>query len=208
MFSHAILAVALALTGCGGKQPVKAAAPDAQAVQTDAARPAAILKAPEALTPEPGKVRVAVIRTDKGVIRFALLEKYAPRTVANFVMLAERQYFNGLVFHRVVPTVLIQGGDPKGDGTGGPGYSVKAEFNERSHVVGTVAMARTQDPDSAGSQFYICLRPLPELDRKYTVFGKVFEGMDAAGAIARGDRMSTVTIESIPEESIPPEVLK
>jgi len=196
------------VTGCGGNKQVKSEATAAPSTPAVAARPAPALTAPDALPVEPGMVRVAVIRTEKGVIKFALLEKYAPRTVANFVMLAERQYFNGLVFHRVVPAVLIQGGDPKGDGTGGPGYAIKAEFNERPHVVGAVAMARAQDPDSAGSQFYICLRPLPELDRKYTVFGMVYEGMDTANAIIRGDRMTEVTIERVPEAGLPPEILK
>ena len=121
----AVLA-AVIVTGCGGNKQVKSEATAAPSTPAVAARPAPALTAPDALPVEPGMVRVAVIRTEKGVIKFALLEKYAPRTVANFVMLAERQYFNGLVFHRVVPAVLIQGGDPKGDGTGGPGYAIKA----------------------------------------------------------------------------------
>jgi cyclophilin family peptidyl-prolyl cis-trans isomerase len=109
-----------------------------------------------------------------------------------------------------VQGVLIQGGDPKGDGTGGPGYAIKAEFSERSHTVGAVGMARSQDPDSAGSQFYICLKPLPQLDRQYTVFGQVIEGMDVAAAIQKGERMNEVKIERVPGpgDKLPPDSLK
>jgi cyclophilin family peptidyl-prolyl cis-trans isomerase len=119
----------------------------------------------------------------------------APNTVDNFIKLAQKGYYNGVTFHRVEPGLLIQGGDPSGDGTGGPGYSIKAEFNSRKHVEGTVAMARKPDNvDSAGSQFYICLKPLPTLDGNYTVFGQVVEGMDVAKDIQKGDVMKKVTI--------------
>ncbi len=149
-----------------------------------------------------------MIRTERGVFRFALFEQYAPKTVANFVSLTEKGYYDNLTFHRVVPGVLIQGGDPKGDGTGGPGYTMKAEFNERSHTTGAVAMARAQDPDSAGSQFYICIKPLTQLDGQYTVFGQVYEGMDVASAVQKGDHMIQVNIERVPEKQLPPEALK
>jgi len=141
------------------------------------------------------KEQIAVIETAKGTIKFKLFQKDAPNTVDNFIKLAQKGFYNGLVFHRVVPGFVIQGGDPSGDGTGGPGYTIKAEFNSRPHLEGTVAMARSADPDSAGSQFYICLGAQPFLDGKYTVFGQVTEGMDVVQKIRMGDVMNTVAIE-------------
>ncbi len=136
----------------------------------------------------------AVIEMDAGKIIIEFYEKDAPGTVANFVKLAKQGFYNGLSFHRVVPGFVVQGGDPKGDGTGGPGYTIKDEFNSRNHLTGTVAMARTPAPNSAGSQFYICLAPQPALDAKYTVFGRVVDGMDIVMKIKRGDIMKKVTI--------------
>jgi cyclophilin family peptidyl-prolyl cis-trans isomerase len=121
--------------------------------------------------------------------------KDAPKTVENFVKLAKQGFYNGLKFHRVVPNFVVQGGCPKGDGTGGPGWTVPAEFNARPHVRGTVAMARGQHPDSAGSQFYICYGPTPHLDRNYTVFGQVTSGMEHVDTIKQGDTMKTVEIQ-------------
>ena len=119
----------------------------------------------------------------------------APKTVENFVTLAKKGFYNGLTFHRVVPDFVVQGGCPKGDGTGGPGYTVPAEFNARKHVRGTLAMARSQHPDSAGCQFYICYGPTPHLDRNYTVFGQVTSGMEHVDRIKQGDKMKTVEIQ-------------
>jgi len=136
----------------------------------------------------------AVIEMDAGKITIELYEKDAPGTVENFVKLAKRGFYDGLTFHRIVPGFVVQGGDPNGDGTGGPGYQIKGEFNSRKHVTGTVAMARSASPDSAGSQFYITLAPQPFLDNKYSVFGQVLEGMDVVMKIKRGDRMKKVTI--------------
>ena len=127
-------------------------------------------------------------------IDLAFYPEDAPKTVANFVTLAKKGFYNGLKFHRVVPDFVVQGGCPKGDGTGGPGYTIPAEFNARKHVRGTVAMARSQHPDSAGSQFYICYGPTPHLDRNYTVFGQVTSGMEHVDRIKQGDRMKTVEI--------------
>jgi len=118
----------------------------------------------------------------------------APKTVENFVTLAKKGYYNNLSFHRVVPDFVVQGGCPKGDGTGGPGYTIPAEFNAQKHVRGAVAMARSQHPDSAGSQFYICYGPTPHLDGSYTVFGKVTSGMEHVDRIKQGDRMKSVAI--------------
>ena len=136
----------------------------------------------------------AIIEMDAGKITIELYEKDALGTVENFVKLAKRGFYDGLTFHRVVPGFVVQGGDPKGDGSGGPGYQIKGEFNSRKHVAGTVAMARSASPDSAGSQFYITLGPQPFLDGKYSVFGQVLEGMDVVMKIKRGDRMKKVTI--------------
>ena len=155
-----------------------------------------------------GDVRVTTVRTEHGAFRFVLLDAVAPNTVKNFVKLARTGYYQNLLFHRVIPGTLIQGGDPKGDGTGGPGYTIKAEFSTRPHVPGAVAMARRPDPDSAGSQWYVCLAALPELDGKYTVFGQVFEGLDVCAAVQKGDRMLDVTIAHVKRELVPAEALR
>jgi len=127
-------------------------------------------------------------------IDIAFYPQDAPKTVENFVTLAKKGFYNGLKFHRVVPDFVVQGGCPKGDGTGGPGYTIPAEFNSKKHLRGTVAMARSQHPDSAGSQFYICYGTTPHLDRNYTVFGQVTSGMEAVDQIKQGDTMKTVEI--------------
>jgi peptidyl-prolyl cis-trans isomerase B (cyclophilin B) len=138
----------------------------------------------------------AVIAMEKGgEIRIELFPEDAPKTVESFVTLSKKGFYNGLTFHRVIQGFMAQGGDPKGDGTGGPGFSLKAEFNKRKHVRGTVAMARAAHPDSAGSQFYICFAPAPHLDGQYTVFGQVVKGMEVVDQIKIGDKMKTVSIE-------------
>ncbi|MCD4813526.1 peptidylprolyl isomerase [bacterium] len=136
----------------------------------------------------------AAIQTGKGEIVFKFYPKDAPNTVANFTKLAQKGFYDGLTFHRVEPGFVIQGGDPKGDGTGGPGYTINAEFNKQSHITGAVAMARSMDPNSAGSQFYICLGRAPHLDGNYTVFGQVTKGMDVVQAIRVGDSMTKVSV--------------
>lgn len=135
------------------------------------------------------------ITTNKGDIVFAFYADDAPQHCAAFVKLAEGGFYDGLKFHRVEPGFVIQGGDPEGNGTGGPGYRLKAEFNARPHVRGTVAMARAANPDSAGSQFYICLGDARFLDRQYTVFGQMSEGFEVLDAIRAGDTMTNVTVE-------------
>lgn len=154
-----------------------------------------ILGGAEAAEPKKQK---ATIELETGKIVIELYDKDAPNTVANFVKLARQGYYNGLRFHRVVPGFVVQGGDPKGDGSGGPGYTIKDEFNSRKHLIGTVAMARTAAPNSAGSQFYITLAPQPPLDGKYTVFGQVVEGMELVMKIKRGDIMKKVTVMEAP----------
>ena len=139
--------------------------------------------------------QTAVIAMEKGgEITIEFFPEDAPKTVENFVKLARKGFYDGLTFHRVEPGFVVQGGDPKGDGSGGPGYTIKAEFNKQAHLRGTVAMARTNDPDSAGSQFYICFKPAPFLDGKYTVFGQVVKGMEVVDRIQVGDRMKSVKI--------------
>jgi peptidyl-prolyl cis-trans isomerase B (cyclophilin B) len=137
----------------------------------------------------------ARISTEKGDIVFTFYPNEAPQHSAAFIKLARAGFYNGLTFHRVEPGFVIQGGDPNGNGTGGPGYNLDAEFNEHPHLKGTVAMARASSPNSAGSQFYICLDDAPFLNRQYTVFGHVVEGQSVVDAIRRGDAMTSVTIE-------------
>ena len=138
---------------------------------------------------------VVTIETEKGTIKFRFYSKDAPNTVARMVQLIQSGFYNGLNFHRVVPDFVIQGGDPQGNGTGGSGQKLKAEFNSRKHVEGSVAMARAQDPDSADSQFYIALATIPHLDGGYTVFGQVSEGMGVVKKIVVGDKMTKVTVQ-------------
>lgn len=143
----------------------------------------------------------AVLETNKGTIKFELFPDVAPKTVENFVKLSSDGFYDGTKWHRVVPGFVIQGGDPlskdddpTNDGTGGPGYTIPAEFNSRNHLEGTVAMARSQHPDSAGSQFYICLAPQPHLDNNYTIFGQVVEGLDVVKNIQYYDVIEKATI--------------
>ena len=151
-------------------------------------------KAPPEPQIDESKLYRVTITTDRGVMVADLDPSLAPAAVNNFVGLARRGFYDGLTFHRVVPDFVVQGGDPKGNGTGGPGHTIKAEFNPRQHARGTVAMARSQHPDSAGSQFYITYGPQPHLDGHYTVFGQVIAGMDHVDRIKPGDRMKSVAI--------------
>jgi len=146
---------------------------------------------------ERAKKSHARLSTEKGDIVFAFYPDDAPQHCAAFIKLANARFYDGLSFHRVEPGFVVQGGDPSGNGTGGPGYKLKAEFNTRPHVRGTVAMARAGHPDSAGSQFYICLDDARFLDRQYTVFGQMTEGFEVLDAIRVGDKMTKVTIEPL-----------
>jgi peptidyl-prolyl cis-trans isomerase B (cyclophilin B) len=149
------------------------------------------------LAAEAANVR-ARITTEKGDIVFTFYPDVAPQHSAAFVKLARAGFYDGLTFHRVEPGFVIQGGDPSGNGTGGPGYTLDAEFSENPHITGTVAMARSASPNSAGSQFYICLGDAPFLNRQYTVFGHVVEGQSVVDSIRKGDVMTAVTIEGKP----------
>jgi peptidyl-prolyl cis-trans isomerase B (cyclophilin B) len=135
--------------------------------------------------------QVAVIKTTEGEMVVEFWPDVAPKTVENFQKLAREGFYDGTAFHRVVKNFMIQGGDPLTKdaskesywGTGDPGYKIKAEFNERPHVRGVLSMARSQNPDSAGSQFFICLADARFLDRQYTAFGKLIQGDDVLGKI-------------------------
>lgn len=141
------------------------------------------------------KTYTATIKTDKGDIVVELNAKAAPITTNNFVFLAREGFYDGLVFHRVEPGFVIQGGDPNGDGRGGPGYTIPDEKSGISHETGVIAMAKTNQPNSAGSQYYITLGAATFLDANYTAFGKVTKGMDVVQKIAKQDKMTKVTIE-------------
>jgi cyclophilin family peptidyl-prolyl cis-trans isomerase len=142
------------------------------------------------------KNRTAVIETSKGTIRFLLYEDLAPITAANFIELAERKFYDGLTFHRVEPGFVIQGGCPWGNGMGGSEKKIPLEVTpELKHgEAGAVAMARSSDPNSASSQFYITLGPAAFLDNNYAVFGRVIEGQSVVDSIRVGDKMTQVTI--------------
>jgi len=157
----------------------------------------------QALDPET-TAYFATIETPRGPIVIELWPEAAPQHVNSFVFLAREGYFDGLVWHRVVPDFVIQGGDPTGTGNGGPGYNIPGEFNADNpipHRVGSLAMARTPDPNSAGSQFYVVTADGPSasgLDGEYTNFGHVISGMGAVLSIVQGDTMDKVTIEEKP----------
>jgi peptidyl-prolyl cis-trans isomerase B (cyclophilin B) len=137
----------------------------------------------------------AIIHTNLGDITLMFFPEVAPNHVNNFIELAKKGFYNGTTFHRVIPRFVIQGGDPNSKnpdrskhGTGGPGYQIKAEFNKKPHRRGTLSMARSAHPDSAGSQFFICVADVPSLDGQYTVFGEVVKGMDVVDKIVSQPR--------------------
>jgi peptidyl-prolyl cis-trans isomerase B (cyclophilin B) len=138
-------------------------------------------------------MKKAIIETDKGNMVVELFEKEAPNTVANFVKLINDGFYNGLTFHRVIPNFVIQGGCPKGNGTGGPGYTIKCEINPKKHLTGTLSMAHA-GKDTGGSQFFITHSPQPHLDGVHTVFGQVIEGQDVVNKIKPNDVMKKVTV--------------
>ena len=156
---------------------------------------------------------VTIEMEDGGVIKAELYPEVAPNTVNNFISLVKKGFYDGTIFHRVIPGFMIQGGDPQGSGTGGPGYEIPGEFtangfrNDLKHTPGVLSMARTNDPDSAGSQFFVMVEKAPHLDGQYAAFGKVIEGMDVADAIVsvkadfndkplKEQRMKSVTVET------------
>ena len=159
---------------------------------------------------------VTIEMENGGIIKAELYPEVAPNTVNNFVSLISKGFYNGVIFHRVIPGFMIQGGDPNGVGVGGPGYAIKGEFtanrfeNNLKHDRGVLSMARTMNPNSAGSQFFIMVEKAPHLDGQYAAFGKVIEGMEVADAIVNtrtdrmdkplaDQRMKTVTVETFGE---------
>jgi peptidyl-prolyl cis-trans isomerase B (cyclophilin B) len=144
--------------------------------------------APPAMTIDPNKSYTATIDTTAGEIKLELYPKDAPNHVNSFVFLARDGYYEGVIFHRVIPGFMIQGGDPTGTGSGGPGYKLKQEFNARSHKRGVLSMARTNDPNSAGSQFFLMHADSPFLDRQYTAFGMITSGIEVVDKIVEAPR--------------------
>ena len=160
--------------------------------------------------------------TTGGKMTAELYPEVSPNTVSNFISLVKKGFYDGLIFHRVIPGFMIQGGDPDGVGMGGPGYTIPGEFssngfaNDLRHSRGVLSMARTMDPDSAGSQFFIMVDDAPHLDGEYAAFGKVIEGMETADAIVRApkdrndkpimpQRMKSVTVDTFGVEYPEPE---
>jgi cyclophilin family peptidyl-prolyl cis-trans isomerase len=137
---------------------------------------------------DPNKTYTATIETTEGTITAELWPKIAPQTVNAFVFLAREGFYDGVIFHRVIPGFMIQGGDPTGTGTGGPGYKLKQEFNSTPHDRGVLSMARTADPNSAGSQFFIMHARSPHLDNQYTAFGKATAGLEVIDKIANAPK--------------------
>ena len=165
---------------------------------------------------------VTIEMEDGGIIKAELYPEIAPNTVNNFISLINKGFYNGVIFHRVIPGFMIQGGDPLGRGTGGPGYSIRGEFllngfkNDLKHTAGVLSMARSMAPNSAGSQFFIMHEDAPHLDGQYASFGKVLEGMDVVDRIARTRRdfndkprmeqkMKSVTVDTFGVEYPEPE---
>jgi peptidylprolyl isomerase len=217
LFVATAAVLALAASACGGDDKEKSSTPAAgkTAVSTPSAAktPAGTTPAAAAILParsgdfaslcqkgsekqfsappptiiDPKLSYTAVIKTDKGDITLELYPDVAPVTVNNFVFLACKGFYDGVTWHRVIPDFVAQTGDPTGTGSGGPGYTIPAEFSSRPFETGTLGMARSQSPDSGGSQFFICFAPQSALDGKYTVFGKVTAGLDVLGKITPRD---------------------
>jgi len=179
--------ILMLVVGCGGKENKKA---ETNEKATAKSSKQAVKNASEEVKLDPNSRPIVVIETDYGNIEIELRPDKAPKTCANFVKLANKGFYNGLTFHRIVPGFVIQGGDPEGTGRGGPGYTVPAEITDLKHTTGAVACARLPDQvnpskASSGSQFYITLKPTPFLDGQYTVFGYVKSGMDVVQKIAK-----------------------
>lgn len=148
---------------------------------------------PIPMTIDVNKKYTALIKTAKGDLALELYPQDAPVTVNNFVSLARKGFYNGLTFHRIIPDFMAQGGDPSGNGTGGPGYKFQDEFSSRTHQAGSLSMANS-GPNTNGSQFFICYAPQPHLNGKHTVFGQLTQGMDVLKKLVNGDKMNEVVI--------------
>lgn len=218
---YASLAAAVLVAGCaaGGSSPgtgepspqpeEPAETPEPSPPEPEAAQPE-----PAAAEPDAGDARIddskppqVTLHTEKGEIVLELAEDEASNTVANFISLAEKGFYDGLTFHRVIDDFMIQGGCRKGDGTGGPGYRIADEFSPKlKHERGVISMANA-GPNTGGSQFFITHVATPWLDGKHAVFGRVIEGMDVVDSIAKGDTMSRVTVDRKRDHAYKPETL-
>ncbi len=157
-------------------------------------QPAKSYNSPIPMVIDVNKKYTAVIKTAKGDLTLELYPQDAPVTVNNFVSLARKGFYNGLTFHRVIPGFMAQGGDPTGTGSGGPGYTIPDEISQRKHVTGALSMAKTAQPNTGGSQFFICYAPQPHLDGIHTVFGQLTQGMDVLKQLVNGDKMTEVIV--------------
>ena len=178
-----LVLVALLLASCGGQAPEPAPAPEPK---TYSALPP--------MTIDTSKQYTATIETEKGDLVLGLFASDVSVTVNNFVFLARDGFYNGTIFHRVIPDFMAQGGDPTGTGTGTPGYSFADEFTEHTHITGALSMANS-GPNTNGCQFFITYTPQPHLDGKHTVFGQLIEGTDVLEKIEQGDTIIRITIE-------------
>jgi peptidyl-prolyl cis-trans isomerase B (cyclophilin B) len=153
---------------------------------------------PPTLSIDPKKIYHALLETTAGNIELELYPEHAPMTVNNFIFLAQQSFYDGVVFHRVIPNFVIQGGDPTGTGRGGPGYQFKDELknNPLKHERGVISMANA-GPNTNGSQFFLTHSPQPHLDGKHTVFGKVVKGIEVVDAIHQGDKIERVVISEV-----------
>jgi cyclophilin family peptidyl-prolyl cis-trans isomerase len=193
-----LLSIGLLSSSCGGAKVITMTAGDGTMIkfkETDTLPP---------LLADTSKKYTATIVTEKGDLVIELFAKDVPLTVSNFVYLATKGYYDGCTFHRVIPGFMAQGGDPTGTGSGGPGYYIPLEVSGHTHVTGAVSMAHAADPNSNGSQFFICYQAQPHLDGNYSVFGQLVEGMDVLLSLTprdptqnpqfEGDRIITITI--------------
>ena len=178
-----LVLVALLLASCGGQAPEPAPAPEPKTYS-----------APPPMIIDTSKQYTATIETEKGDLVLGLFASDVPVTVNNFVFLAGEEFYNGTIFHRVIPGFMAQGGDPTGTGTGTPGYSFADEFTKHTHVTGALSMANS-GPNTNGCQFFITYTPQPHLDGKHTVFGQLIEGTDVLEKIEQGDTIIRINIE-------------
>lgn len=178
VLSHLMIGVFLALASCTKKSDVKTSTNDPKVKATG----------------DLSTYSKALFKTDKGNVEFEFLSKKAPNTVKRIKELVHQGFYNGIVFHRVVPKFVAQAGDPTGTGTSGSGVKLKAEFNDVKHERGIISMARAFDKDSADSQFFIVLEKAPHLDGKYTAFGKMTKGLDIIDKISKGDKIQSAVL--------------
>ena len=212
-----LIAASVAFAGCSkSDKPAETAAKKEEPKKTEVkntqeqAKPVAdtpkIEKWPADYPVTGDSVAVIEIEQEGGPIKGTIVAEFypdkAPNHVRNFKWLADHNYYDGVIFHRVIKGFMIQGGDPTGTGQGGPGWNVNAEFNDRKHEPGTLSMARTPDPNSAGSQFFICHVATPHLDNQYTVFGKTIKGMEIVNQIAEAPVQGSTPLNKIKMKSV------